>query len=95
LLERSTSTKLVLVQAPAGYGKTTLMVANTRSPKQWHTWVIHDAIALIDDIAVTQITRTRWEERSHYAEIQRLKWWMLELKCDRRGAEQSYRASLD
>jgi hypothetical protein len=39
--------------------------------------------------------RPRWEERSRYAEILRLKGWMLSLKGDLEGAEQSYLASLD
>jgi len=60
-----------------------------------HLGDLDGAIALIDDIVVTQITRPRWEERSHYAEILRLKGWMLSLKSDLAGAEKSYLASLD
>jgi predicted ATPase len=42
-----------------------------------------------------QVERVGWEERVHYAEILRLKGWMLTLKDDFEGAEQSYLASLD
>ena len=42
-----------------------------------------------------QIERPGWEERFHYAEILRLKGWMLSLKGDLEGAEQNYLASLD
>jgi class 3 adenylate cyclase/predicted negative regulator of RcsB-dependent stress response len=60
-----------------------------------HLGDLDGAIALIDDIVVTQIARPRWEERSHYAEILRLKGWMLLLKGDSEGAEKNYLASLD
>ena len=36
-----------------------------------------------------------WEERLHYAEILRLKGWMLSLKGDLEGAERNFLASLD
>ena len=36
-----------------------------------------------------------WEERLHYAEILRLKGWMLSLKGDSEGAEQNFLLSLD
>lgn len=42
-----------------------------------------------------QIARPGWEERIHYAEILRLKGWMLTLKDDHAGAEKNYLASLD
>ena len=38
--------------------------------------------------------RPGWEERLHYAEILRLKGWMLSLKGDLAGAEANYLASL-
>ena len=60
-----------------------------------HLGDLDGAIGLIDDIVVSQIARPRWEERSHYAEILRLKGWMLSLKDDLTGAEESYLASLD
>ena len=43
----------------------------------------------------SQVERPGWEERLHYAEILRLKGWMLSLKGDLAGAEQNYLASLD
>ena len=60
-----------------------------------HLGDLDGAIGLIDEVVVAQMTRPRWEERSHYAEILRLKGWMLSLKGDLPGAEQSYLASLD
>jgi class 3 adenylate cyclase len=47
------------------------------------------------DAMLEQIARPGWEERSHLAEILRLKGWMLALKGDLAGAERSYLASLD
>jgi len=47
------------------------------------------------NVALEQIARPGWEERAHYAEILRLKGWMLSLKDDFKGAEENYLASLD
>jgi predicted ATPase len=41
------------------------------------------------------IERPGWEQRLHYAEILRLKGWMLSLKDDLEGAERNFLASLD
>src|ERR1700722_18246025 len=46
----------------------------------------------IDEI-VAQIERPGWEERLHYAEVLRLKGWMLSLKGDLEGAERNFLAS--
>jgi predicted ATPase len=45
--------------------------------------------------AVAQIERPGWEERSHYAEILRIRGGLLALKGDPEGAERDYIASLD
>jgi len=45
--------------------------------------------------SLTQIARPGWEERWAFAEILRLKGWMLTLQGDLAGAEQQYLASLD
>jgi hypothetical protein len=47
------------------------------------------------DAMLEQIARPGWEERSHLAEILRLKGWMLSLKGDLDGAERNFLASLD
>ena len=47
------------------------------------------------DAMLEQIARPGWQERSHLAEILRLKGWMLSLKGDHAGAERNYLASLD
>jgi tetratricopeptide (TPR) repeat protein len=52
------------------------------------------ALQLIDE-QIEQVERPGWEERAHYAEILRLRGWMLSLKGDLGGAEKSYLASLD
>jgi predicted ATPase len=52
------------------------------------------ALDLIEEIIV-QVERPGWEERQSYAETLRIKGWVLSLKGDAAGAEQSYRASLD
>jgi class 3 adenylate cyclase len=52
------------------------------------------ALHLIDEI-IAQIERPGWEERLSYAEILRLKGWMLSLKGDLEGAERNLLASLD
>ncbi len=55
---------------------------------------LDDALQLLDE-QIAQIERPGWEERLHYAEILRLKGWMLSLKGDPEGAEQNFLASLD
>jgi tetratricopeptide (TPR) repeat protein len=47
------------------------------------------------DAMLEQIARPGWQERSHLAEILRLKGWILSLKGDLAGAERNYLASLD
>jgi predicted ATPase len=54
---------------------------------------LDDALSLIDE-QINQIERPGWEERLYYAEILRLKGWVLSLKGDLRGAEQNFLASL-
>jgi class 3 adenylate cyclase/predicted ATPase len=55
---------------------------------------LNDALQLIDE-QIEQVEHTGWEERSHYAEILRLKGWMFTHKNDLVGAENNYLASLD
>jgi tetratricopeptide (TPR) repeat protein len=55
---------------------------------------LDNALHLIDE-QIAQVERPGWEERLHYAEILRLKGWMLSLKGDLAGAEKNYLASLD
>jgi hypothetical protein len=55
---------------------------------------LDNALHLID-AQIEQVERPGWEERIHYAEILRLKGWMLSLKGDLKGAERNYLASLD
>jgi hypothetical protein len=55
---------------------------------------IDDALQLIDE-QIVQIERPGWEERLYYAEILRLKGWILSLKGDLEGAERNFLASLD
>jgi predicted ATPase len=59
-----------------------------------HSGDLDVALQHIDRI-LEQVQRPGWEERSHYAEILRLKGWMLSLKGDLKGAEKNYLASLD
>jgi tetratricopeptide (TPR) repeat protein len=55
---------------------------------------LDNALQLIEE-QIEQVERPGWEERIHYAEILRLKGWMLSLKGDLEGAERNYLASLD
>ena len=55
---------------------------------------LDNALQLIDE-QIAQIERPGWEERLYYAEILRLKGWMLSLKGDLEGAERNFLASLD
>jgi class 3 adenylate cyclase/tetratricopeptide (TPR) repeat protein len=55
---------------------------------------LDNALNLIDEI-IAQVERPGWEERFAYAEILRLKGWMLSLKGDLEGAERNFLASLD
>jgi class 3 adenylate cyclase/tetratricopeptide (TPR) repeat protein len=55
---------------------------------------LDNALHLIDE-AIAQVERPGWEERRSYAEILRLKGWMLSLKGDLEGAERNFLASLD
>jgi class 3 adenylate cyclase/tetratricopeptide (TPR) repeat protein len=58
------------------------------------TGALDDALRLIGE-AIAQVERPGWEERLYYAEILRLKGWMLSLRGDRTGAERNFRTSLD
>jgi class 3 adenylate cyclase len=55
---------------------------------------LDDALHLLDE-QIVQIERPGWEERLSYAEILRLKGWVLSLKGDLDGAERNLLASLD
>ena len=51
-------------------------------------------LSLIED-SLSQIARPGWEERCHFAEILRLKGWMLQQQGKLAAAEDNYLASLD
>jgi hypothetical protein len=55
---------------------------------------LDDALQLIDK-QIEEIERPGREQRVHYAELLRIRGWMLTLKDDLAGAEQYYLASLD
>ena len=55
---------------------------------------LNTAIEIVDAM-LEQISRPGWDERSHLAEVLRLKGWMLSLKGDLEGAEGNFLASLD
>ncbi len=55
---------------------------------------LDNALHLLEE-AIVQIERPGWEERMSYAEILRLKGWILSLKGDLDGAERNFLASLD
>jgi predicted ATPase len=55
---------------------------------------LDNALHLTDEITA-QIERPGWEERLYYAEVLRLKGWILSLKGDLKGAERNFLASLD
>ncbi len=70
----------------------------------WSRSLIAEGMARLGDIdgaldvieeGIGQIERPGWEERCYYAELLRLKAWMLSLKGDSEGAEHNYNASLD
>src|SRR5690348_13905090 len=52
------------------------------------------ALLLLDEV-IAQIERPGWEQRLSYAEVLRLKGWVLSLKGDPEGAEQNFLNSLD
>jgi class 3 adenylate cyclase/tetratricopeptide (TPR) repeat protein len=54
-----------------------------------------DNALLVIDEAIAQIERPGWGERLAYAEILRLKGWMLSLEGDLEGAERNFLVSLD
>ena len=58
------------------------------------TGALGNAVQLLDE-QIAQIERPGWGERFAYAEILRLKGWMLLLKGDLEGAERNFLASLD
>jgi class 3 adenylate cyclase len=59
-----------------------------------HLGDLDDALELVD-AQIAQVERPGWEERGYYAEILRLKGWMLSLKGDPEGAERTWLTSLD
>jgi tetratricopeptide (TPR) repeat protein len=54
---------------------------------------LDDALRLLDE-QIAQIERPGWEERLYYAEILRLKGWVLSLRGELEQAEQNFLASL-
>ena len=66
--------------------------------------VLAEGLALSGDLAgglslieesLAQIARPGWEERSHLAEVLRLKGWMLQQQGNLAAAEENYLASLE
>jgi hypothetical protein len=55
---------------------------------------VDQGLVLVEE-ALLQIHRPGWEERFVLPETLRIKGWLLGLKGDAEGAEQSYRVSLD
>jgi predicted ATPase len=55
---------------------------------------LDNALHMLDE-AIAQIERPGWGERLSYAEILRLKGWILSLKGDLEGAERNFLTSLD
>ena len=79
----------------ASGGKVYMPILNARLAEGMAlTGDLDNALRLIDE-QIAQIERPGWEERLYYAEILRLKGWMLSLKGDLEGAERNFLASLD
>jgi hypothetical protein len=92
-------------------GVASLRVGLTRSEARGHRinfpyWkaVLAEGIGRLGDVdgardliqeSIAQVERPGWEERSSYAEILRIKGWLLACKDDLEGAERNYIASLD
>ena len=55
---------------------------------------LDNALRVLEE-AIAQIERPGWEGRLSYAELLRLKGWILSLKGDFEGAERNYLVSLD
>jgi predicted ATPase len=55
---------------------------------------VEGGLSLIEE-GLSQIVRPGWEERSHFAEVLRLKGWMLHQQGKLDAAEENYFASLD
>jgi predicted ATPase len=55
---------------------------------------LEGGLSLIEE-GLTQIARPGWEERSHLAEVLRLKGWMVQQQGKLAAAEENYLASLD
>ena len=70
------------------YSKSVMAEANALSGD------LETALSIVGAM-LEQIARPDWEERSHLAEVLRLKGWMLSLKGDLAGAERNYLASID
>ena len=58
------------------------------------TGEVDNALQLVDE-QIAQVEHPGWEERVHYAEILRIKGWLLTLKDEVDCAEKNYLASLD
>jgi predicted ATPase len=52
------------------------------------------ALAVVEE-SLEQIERPGWEERLYFAEVLRVKGWMLEMQGNAHGAEECHRASLE
>jgi class 3 adenylate cyclase/tetratricopeptide (TPR) repeat protein len=87
--------KAAIAAWEAGGGKLQLPITKAFSAEALAlTGDLDNALELIDEI-IAQVERPGWEERLYYAEILRLKGWMLSLKGDLEGAERNFLASLD
>ena len=86
-------TSIAVLEASGGRSRTPTMRAHLAEAMAL-TGDLDNALQLLDE-AIAQIERPGWEERLAYAEILRLKGWMLSLKGDSEGAERNFVASLD
>ncbi len=84
---------IALWEATGGKTRTPILKA-LLAERMSRTGDLDNALHLIDE-QIAQIERPGWEERLYYAEILRLKGWMLSLIGDLEGAERNFLTSLE